>query len=77
MPTEVFNRAVQAWPEVVACYAMNGDMDYLLRVHVEDLDQFSRFMMDSVLGTAGVIDVNSSFALERVKETTALPVPHN
>lgn len=76
-PTDMFSRAVQGWPEVVACYAMTGDMDYLLRVHVEDLAHFSRFIMDSVLKTAGVVDVKSSFALERVKETTALPVPRN
>jgi Lrp/AsnC family leucine-responsive transcriptional regulator len=49
-------------------------MDYLLRVHVEDLPHFSRFVMDSLLKHPGVIDVKSSFVLEQVKETTALPV---
>ena len=38
MPVEQFTRAVQSWPEVVACYSMTGDMDYLMRVQVEDLD---------------------------------------
>jgi Lrp/AsnC family leucine-responsive transcriptional regulator len=74
MPVDEFSRAVQGWPEVVACYAMTGDMDYLLRVHVEDLAHFSRFVMDSLLKHPGVIDVKSSFVLEQVKETTALPL---
>ena len=74
MPAEGFNSAVNTWSEVTECYAMTGDMDYLLRVHVEDLPHFSRFVMDSLLKHPGVIDVKSSFVLEQVKETTALPV---
>jgi Lrp/AsnC family leucine-responsive transcriptional regulator len=74
MPIEQFARAVNAWPEVVACYAMTGDMDYLLRVHVSDLEHYSRFVMDKLLKQAGVLDVRSNFVLERVKDTTALPL---
>lgn len=70
-----FVRDVQRWPEVAACYAMTGDMDYLLRVHVEDLEHFSRFVMDQVMKHPAVVDVRSSFALQRIKETTALPLP--
>jgi Lrp/AsnC family leucine-responsive transcriptional regulator len=58
----------------VACYAMTGDMDYLLRVHVADLEHFSRFVMDKLLKHPAVADVKSSFALERIKDTTALPL---
>ena len=74
MPTDAFARACREWPEVAACHATTGDMDYLLRVHVEDLAHFSRFVMDSLLKHPGVIDVKSSFVLEQVKETTALPL---
>lgn len=74
MPTDAFARACRDWPEVTACHATTGDMDYLLRVHVEDLAHFSRFVMDSLLKQPGVIDVKSSFVLEQVKETTALPL---
>jgi Lrp/AsnC family leucine-responsive transcriptional regulator len=74
MPIEDFGARVQGWPEVAACYAMTGEMDYLLRVHVEDLQHFSRFVMDQLLRQPGVVDVKSSFALERIKETTALPL---
>jgi Lrp/AsnC family leucine-responsive transcriptional regulator len=76
MPIDDFSKAVQAWPEVVACYSMTGDMDYLLRVQVEDLDHYTRFMMDRLLKQAGVIDVRSNFVLERIKDTTALPLAH-
>src|SRR5579862_1082611 len=74
MPTDAFARAVKDWPEVLACHALTGDMDYLLRVQVEGLDHFSRFVMDSLLKHPGVLDVKSSFVLEEVKETTALPL---
>lgn len=69
-----FRATVQAWPEVVACYAMTGEMDYLLRVHTSDLEHFTRFVMDRLMTLAGVMDVKSSFALERIKDTTALPL---
>lgn len=73
-PRADFSVAVANWPEVVACYAMTGEMDYLLRVHVEDMDHFSRFMMETLLRHPAVLDVKSSFALQRIKDTTALPL---
>ena len=72
--TDEFKEAVKEWPEVSECYAMTGEMDYLLRVLVTDLQHFSRFVMDKVLRHPGVLDVKSSFALEEVKRTTMLPV---
>ena len=64
---KLFARAVQDWPEVVECHAMTGDLDYLLRVQVADLDHFSRFMMDSLMKQAGVLDVRSSLSLRAIK----------
>ena len=46
----VFRAAVQAWPEVVECAALTGDMDYLLRVVVEDMSHYSRFIMETLGG---------------------------
>ena len=69
-----FRAVVHSWPEVVACYAMTGDMDYLLRVHTSDLEHFTRFVMDRLMTLPEVMDVKSSFALERVKDTSALPL---
>jgi Lrp/AsnC family leucine-responsive transcriptional regulator len=71
-PMSDFARDVQAWPEVVACYAMTGDMDYLLRIQVQDLAHFSRFAMDTLMQHPSVIDMRSSFALQKIKETTEL-----
>ena len=76
MPVDQFTRAVESWPEVIACYAMTGDMDYLMRVQVENLEHYSRFVMDRLLKQPGVIDIRTNFVLERVKETTVLPLEH-
>jgi Lrp/AsnC family leucine-responsive transcriptional regulator len=74
MPAEEFGGAVNSWSEVTECYSMTGEVDYLLRVQVRDLEHFSHFMMDKLLRQPYVADVKSSFALQRVKETTVLPV---
>ena len=71
-----FTDSVQGWDEVVACYALTGDMDYLLQVVVQDLEHFSRFLLDRLLNASGVADVNSSFVLRTVKQTGALPLGH-
>lgn len=71
---ELFRAAVQTWPEVVACHAMTGEMDYLLRVQVEDMAHFSRFVQEQLLHHPSVIDVKTSFSLDKIKETTALPI---
>ena len=69
-----FSSAVQDWPEVVNCFAMTGEMDYLLHVHFEDLEHFSRFVLNELLSHPGVDDVKSSFVLNAIKRTTALPL---
>lgn len=71
---EHFIRRIAESREVVACHALTGDMDYLLHVVVEDLDHFSRFLLDRLLNDSGVADVNSSFVLRTVKQTGALPL---
>lgn len=71
-----FIEGVQQWDEVVACHALTGDMDYLLQVVVQDLEHFSRFLLDKLINATGVADVNSSFVLRTVKQTRALPLGH-
>ncbi len=73
-PMEAFAAAVQAWPEVVECSALTGEMDYLLRVVVRDMAHYSHFVMDSLLKHPSVQDCKTSFVLRRLKGTTALPV---
>ncbi|CAN5809160.1 Lrp/AsnC family transcriptional regulator [soil metagenome] len=73
-PMDVFRASVQAWPEVVECVALTGDMDYLLRVMVEDMSHYSRFVLETLLKHPSVQDCKTSFVLDRVKTTTAVPV---
>jgi Lrp/AsnC family leucine-responsive transcriptional regulator len=73
-PMDQFSAAVQTWPEVVECASLTGDMDYLLRVLVADMAHYSRFISDTLLKHPSVQDCRSSFVLNRVKHTTAVPV---
>jgi DNA-binding Lrp family transcriptional regulator len=71
---ETFQKAVRKRPEVMECYLMTGDFDYLLRVVVPNLDAYERFLMDHLTRVPGVASIKSSFALKQVKYTTALPI---
>ncbi len=73
-PMGLFRSSVQGWPEVVECAALTGDMDYLLRVVVRDMAHYSRFIMDTLLKHPSVQDCKTSFVLDRVKSTTAVPL---
>lgn len=73
-PMDVFRASVQGWPEVVECAALTGDMDFLLRVVVQDMAHYSRFIMDTLLKHPSVQDCKTSFVLDSVKATTAVPV---
>ena len=73
-PMDLFRASVQTWPEVVECAALTGEMDYLLRVVVADMGHYSRFIMDTLLKHPSVQDCKTSFVLDRVKTTTAVPV---
>ncbi|WP_394789749.1 Lrp/AsnC family transcriptional regulator [Rhodoferax sp.] len=73
-PMDVFRASVQTWPEVVECASLTGEMDYLLRVVVQDMQAYSRFIMDTLLKHPSVEDCKTSFVLDHVKATTALPV---
>lgn len=71
-----FEEAIAARPEVMECYLMTGNSDYLLRVVVTDLQEYQRFVTD-VSKIAGVGNIQSSVALKQVKYKTALPLPGN
>ena len=73
-PMDLFRAAVQTWPEVVECAALTGEMDYLLRVLVEDMSHYARFISDTLLRHPSVQDCKTSFVLDRLKDTTALPI---
>ncbi len=71
---ERFEQAMQDRPEVMECYLMTGDADYLLRVVVRDVPAYERFLVDHLTRIAGIASIRSSFALKQVKYTTALPI---
>ncbi|MEE2932388.1 MAG: Lrp/AsnC family transcriptional regulator [Pseudomonadota bacterium] len=71
---ETFEDAVLSRSEVMECYLMTGDSDYLLRVVVADLVAYEKFMINHLTRINGVASINSSFALKQVKYRTALPL---
>lgn len=68
---EAFEAAIRARPEVVACYAVTGDMDFLLHVQTPDLASFSEFAMKALLRMPGVRGTRSSFIMQAVKSDLA------
>jgi DNA-binding Lrp family transcriptional regulator len=71
---EAFEAAVQKVPEVMECYLMTGDFDYLLRVVVADTADFERVHSQTLTRLPGVSRVQSSFALRTVRKSFELPV---
>ena len=69
-----FGVAIASWPEVMECYLMTGDRDYLLRVVAADLHAYEKFLMDHLTRFPGVANIRSSFALKQVVYRTALPI---
>ena len=71
---EQFEAAIGKRPEVLECYLMTGDADYLLRVVTRDLASYERFLVDHLARIPGVSSIKSSFALKQVSYRTALPL---
>jgi Lrp/AsnC family leucine-responsive transcriptional regulator len=69
-----FARAISKWDEVLECYLMTGNRDYLLRVVVADLSAYEAFLKTKLTRLDGVASIESSFALSQVKYSIALPV---
>lgn len=71
-----FEEALRAAPEVLECFMLMGEVDFLLRVVVRDVDDYDRFLRNKLAILPGVRDIKSSIALSTVKCTTALPLDH-
>jgi DNA-binding Lrp family transcriptional regulator len=69
-----FEEFIQSREEIVECYAMSGEWDYLLRIAVRDVADYDRFIMRGVLAHPSVANAASNFALRQVKYTTEIPV---
>ena len=72
---EKFAGGIKDIPEVVEFYRMSGDTDYLLKIIVQDIDDYDR-VYKKLISVAPMHDVSSSFAMERIKSSTALPLDH-
>lgn len=70
-----FNAAVLELPNVIECYSVTGDFDYVIKVVARDLKSLSQFLMDTLMRLPGVNGVRSSVCLDEVKCSTALPLP--
>jgi Lrp/AsnC family transcriptional regulator, leucine-responsive regulatory protein len=71
---ERFTRAVTERPEVLACFSMTGEMDFVLHIVVRDIEALSEFTLKRLLRIRGVRDVRSSIVLETLKRTNTVPL---
>ena len=71
---EKFEKEICARPEVMECYLMTGEADYLLRVVTADRGAYERFLIEHLTRIPGVASIKSSFALKQVAYRTALPI---
>lgn len=71
---QVFEKAIDGFPEVMECYLMTGTSDYLLRVVAKDLKSLQEFITDRLASIPNIANIQSSIALKQVKYKTALPI---
>ena len=69
-----FREAVTDLDEVVSCHVMTGEMDFLLRIYVADLEAYGEFVRRKLLKLPSVKDVRTSFAIEVIKSSPTVPV---
>ena len=72
---EAFETSVTKRPEVMECYLMTGEFDYLLRVVVPDLEAYEHFLLEHLTRIKGIASIKSSFSLKQVCYETTLPLP--
>jgi len=72
---EAFSAGVAAIEEISECHRMAGDVDYLLKIVVRDIAHYDRIYRKLIAAVPDIADVSSSFSMEQMKATTALPRP--
>ena len=70
-----FTEAIRQVPEVLECFSVTGDFDYIIKVVARDLKSLSQFLMDTLMSLPGVSSVRSSVCLDEIKNTGSLPLP--
>lgn len=71
---EAFGRAVERIPEVIECYLMGGANDFLLKIVVQDLEDYHRFSSGKLAALPNVSQIKSSFVINEVKRSTVIPI---
>ena len=71
---DAFAAAIGGWPEVMECYLMTGQFDFLLRVVCADLGAYEQFLRERLTQVEGVASIESSFSLGQVKHSRVLPL---
>ena len=71
---DAFAAAISRWPEVMECYLMTGQFDFLLRVVCADLGAYEQFLRERLTQVEGVASIESSFSLGQVKVSRVLPL---
>jgi Lrp/AsnC family transcriptional regulator len=69
-----FSEAMQSFPEVLECYVMMGNVDFLLRIVAADIDAYEKFFFEKLSAVPGIQEITSSIALSEIKHTSELPV---
>lgn len=69
-----FEETVSRWPEVLDCYLMTGQRDYLMRIVAADLEAYERFIKDKLTRLENIASIETSFALGQVKRSEVLPL---
>ncbi len=69
-----FSAAVQEYPEVLDCYVVLGNVDFLLRIVTEDIKAYEQFFFEKLSQLPGIQEVNSSIVLSDIKHSTILPI---
>lgn len=69
-----FAESVSRWPEVLDCYLMTGQRDYLMRIVAADLEAYERFIKDKLTRLDNIASIETSFALGQVKRSEVLPI---
>ena len=75
MHLDEFNAAIRAIPEVLECYVLMGETDFMLRIVARDVEAYERLFFDRLSKLPGVQEIKSTMALSEIKQTTALPLP--
>lgn len=73
---QTFEETAATWPEVMECYLMAGDFDYLIRVALPDLAAYQHFLDEKLTQFEGIASIKSSFSLKQVRYKTEMPLEH-